>query len=154
MIPATDRTNYRGALLVNPGGPGHPGTSFVGRASLVPVVGPSFDVIGFDPRGTGWSTPRGECFDAPSQRAIWEVQEGHQLLNASDDEAVGLFRARAQAVADRCESKIGEEWGIGRHMDTASVARDMLEIVQKLGQEQLQYWGFVSFRYLPRSHGY
>jgi len=29
-----------------------------------------------------------------------------------------------------------EEWGIGRFMDTASVATDMLRIVEKLGQEK------------------
>lgn len=35
------------------------------------------------------------------------------------------------------------EWGPARFMGTASVAADMLRIVQKLGQDKLQYWGLV-----------
>ena len=147
MIPATDKANYRGPIFINPGGPGASGTEFTARAGshLFTVVGPSFDILGFDPRGTGWSTPLGVCFDTSSQRDIWESQEGDRLLNASDPTTVGLFRARASAVAERCQRELGGEWGIGRHMTTAYVVRDMVEIMHKLGQTQIQYWGFVSY---------
>lgn len=146
MLPATDKANYRGTILMNPGGPGASGTYFVGRVGpgISRIVGQSFDVLGFDPRGVGWSTPLGECFDTLSQRAIWMTQEGDRLLNASDPAAVGLFRARAKLIAERCEARIGGEWGIGHHMNTENVVHDMLKITQKLGQEKLQYWGFVS----------
>ncbi len=52
---------------------------------------------------------------------------------------MGLFHACAKALADRCEDKIGGEWGIGHFVSTAYVARDMLEISHKLGQDQLQF---------------
>src|SRR5690606_28890073 len=48
-----------GSLVVNPGGPGAPGTQDAAQASLVfraPLLDHS-DTIGFDPRGTGRSTP-------------------------------------------------------------------------------------------------
>ena len=47
---------------------------------------------------------------------------------------------------DNIDGTIGN-LGIGRFMGTASVATDMLRISEKLGQEKLQYWGFVSHQY-------
>ncbi|TBU61585.1 alpha/beta-hydrolase [Dichomitus squalens] len=134
MIPATDLENYRGTIFLNPGGPGGSGTDFVRRVgqNISRVVGPSFDILGFDPRGTGRSTP---------SRDIWDIQEGHQLLNASDS-SLGLFHSRAKLLAQRCEDRLGGEWGIGRFVTTANVVSDMLQINKQLGQDKLQYWGF------------
>ncbi|KIP03936.1 hypothetical protein PHLGIDRAFT_110275 [Phlebiopsis gigantea 11061_1 CR5-6] len=144
MIPAKDRQNYRGTILINPGGPGGSGTNLVERAgaNISRIVGDSFDVLGFDPRGIGASTPRADCFGSDADRQIWSMQDDHRLLNLSDPGTITLSRARQQLAADRCEQAIGGPEGIGRFMSTASVARDMLEITTKLGQEKLQYWGF------------
>ena len=146
MIPARDRTNYRGTVLINPGGPGGSGTDLLARAgrNISTVVGDSFDVLGFDPRGVGASTPTLNCFSSKGQRDVWLTQEGHQFLNASDEALLGLYRARQRVVGDRCAESDGGEEGIARFMSTASVATNMLKITQKLGQEKLHYWGFVS----------
>ncbi|EIW63602.1 alpha/beta-hydrolase [Trametes versicolor FP-101664 SS1] len=143
MIPATDKENYRGTLLVNPGGPGGSGTEFVGRSGqdLSRIVGPSFDVLGFDPRGVGASLPSARCFETTLQWRLWGLQEDNRVLNVTDG-SVDVYRARERLVAERCEQKIGGEGGIGRFAGAVSVARDMLEIVQQLGQEKLQFWGF------------
>ncbi|KAI0749442.1 alpha/beta-hydrolase [Daedaleopsis nitida] len=143
MIPANDTDNYRGTIFLNPGGPGGSGVDFVGRKgqSISQVVGPSFDVLSFDPRGIGRTTPAAVCFDSNSQSKIWETQAGHQFVNESA-EALGILRARAQLLAERCEDRLGGEWGIGRHASTPNVAQDMLEISRLLGQEEIQYWGF------------
>ncbi|KAI0630076.1 alpha/beta-hydrolase [Trametes polyzona] len=143
MIPAQDKDNYRGPILINPGGPGGSGTNLIARAgrNISRVVGDSFDILGFDPRGIGASTPSANCFDSDSQRKLWALQDEHRLLNASDD-TLPLVHARIKTVARRCEEKIGGEWGIGRFMSTAHVSRDMLEISKQLGHGKLQYWGF------------
>jgi len=56
---------YLGAVLVNPGGPGAPGKSFVASlANPLRQQFPGFDFIGFDPRGVGESAPLG-CSAGP-----------------------------------------------------------------------------------------
>ena len=146
MLPARNRTNYRGAVLFNPGGPGESGTQFVRLlgSSLAAIVGDSFDLLGFDPRGVGETTPRFDCFTSQSERDIWNTQDSHRLLNAADDDLLNWYVARAQVVSGRCAAASVLEGNIAQYMSTASVATDMVNIVEKLGQEKLQYWGFVS----------
>ena len=147
MIPARDRTNYKGTILVNPGGPGESATSdfmTLFGPNISTIVGDSFDVLAFDPRGVGASTPRLDCFASGAARDIWNLQEGHQLLNASDDGLLEFYAARAKVLGDRCAQRSAAEGDIARFMGTASVATDMVKIAEKLGQDKVQYWGFVS----------
>lgn len=46
--------------------------------------------------------------------------------------------ARQSADSKHCEATIGD---LSRFLGTVSVARDMLEILNKLGYEKLRYWG-------------
>lgn len=52
LLPADSPWN-RGPILVNPGGPGGSGVDMVASAGamLARIVGPQFDIVGFDPRG-------------------------------------------------------------------------------------------------------
>ena len=63
--PATFRTKRIGSLLVNPGGPGFGGTTIAknARGYLSSDLTDVFDVVGWDPRGTGDSTPAVDCVD-------------------------------------------------------------------------------------------
>lgn len=54
-----------GSLLLNPGGPGGTGMSLAATAAKTLAKSPiteRFDLIGFDPRGVGASTPAIKCF--------------------------------------------------------------------------------------------
>lgn len=147
MIPARDRANYKGSILINPGGPGDSGTEFLGLPaglSLPAIVGNSFDVLAFDPRGVGASTLRLDCFMSKAEQDIWNTQDGSQLLNTSDVGLLNFYVAGAQVAGGLCAAVSTEKGDIVQFMSTASVATDMLNIIEKLGQEKLQYWGFVS----------
>jgi pimeloyl-ACP methyl ester carboxylesterase len=164
MVPATDKDNYLGPILVNPGGPGGSGTQFVALygMALSAIVGPRFDIVGFDPRGTGVTTPSVQCFDTESQKAIWELQKGSLItgLNATDG-SIPYFKARENLLGQKCAEILGgnntegrsrneSEWAAGRFMSTASVATDMLRITEKMGFEKLQYIGYVSIPLVNR----
>lgn len=146
-----------GTILINPGGPGESGTTFMNEWGryLSKIVGPEFDILGFDPRGIGATTPRASCFESESQEKLWAIQDG-PLLNTSDT-SIPLARSRQRVLSDLCHRAMGTDvkdnmdgtignLRIGRFMGTASVATDMLHISEKLGQEKLQYWGFVSHK--------
>ena len=124
-------------LIINPGGPGASGVEFVQTMGerISSLVGPSFDILGFDPRGIGATTPLALCFDSDSELAIWNLQD-IRALNTSDS-SIPFARAHDRVVGERCLRALGgtgnenmngtaEEWGSGRFMDTASVATDML----------------------------
>lgn len=57
--PATAQEDYRGPVLFNPGGPGTSGVSTVlslGDA-FATFIGPQFDIVSFDPRGSALFSP-------------------------------------------------------------------------------------------------
>ncbi|GLB45935.1 hypothetical protein LshimejAT787_3900110 [Lyophyllum shimeji] len=48
------------------------------RPLISALVGPQFDVLGFDPRGVGRSTPRASFFETDLERVLWGGQNGIQ----------------------------------------------------------------------------
>ncbi|EJD50922.1 alpha/beta-hydrolase [Auricularia subglabra TFB-10046 SS5] len=153
MIAATDRENYQGTIIVNPGGPGGTGSEHMQAFGprLASLFGPTFDILSFDPRGTGATTPRADCF-APEHLSAWYASEVVALH--VNDTSIPHAMARDHLRGAACALAFGgkgsrdprgsvEDWGAGRFMDTASVATDMLRIVEKLGQDKLQYYGIT-----------
>ncbi|KPM37763.1 hypothetical protein AK830_g8793 [Neonectria ditissima] len=128
-------------VFVNPGGPGGSGVQFLKKAGhlLQTIVGDNHDIISFDPRGVGVSTPRVECWGSSQKRKLWSLQDTPVV-----DERPGLVYdayARASAYSGVCETAM-DHTGIMSHLSTASIARDMLEILDKTGHAKLRYWGF------------
>ncbi|HEV7948929.1 MAG TPA: alpha/beta hydrolase, partial [Glaciihabitans sp.] len=61
--------NAMGSLLVNPGGPGGSGVDLIKDSidyATSETLQQNFDIVGFDPRGVGESTPV-SCYDDPAQ---------------------------------------------------------------------------------------
>ena len=122
-------------LLLNPGGPGGSGVQLaLGMAGQVdPKVLEHFDLIGFDPRGVGLSSPITCVSDAEKDK-----------LNAASPDvltAAGFAEARqlAKQVADACETKYGPALA---QYNTVNTARDMDQIRQGLGAQRTDYLGF------------
>ncbi|KAK5201450.1 hypothetical protein LTR16_002625 [Cryomyces antarcticus] len=132
-VPVTDQ-RYAGALMINPGGPGGSGIDIVRRAGSVlqnildtfddPSDRPAndsnaryYDILSFDPRGAPWML-----------RVLAEGNIG------SSDAAQGRLWSMSHALGATCSAKPDAHDDIKRHVSTASVARDMLELMEKHGQ--------------------
>ncbi|KAM0144039.1 hypothetical protein ACHAO1_000318 [Botrytis cinerea] len=134
-------------LLLNPGGPGGSGTLFglVAGSLIQNIVGDDQDVIGFDPRGVGATTPPADCFSyGGTYDGVGDDQargDYHRLLFNVAGQAIGLANtsstalrhldARAKAMAKLCAEKdsLSGQSSIFRHAGTPSVARDMISII-------------------------
>ncbi|MGH3342902.1 MAG: alpha/beta hydrolase [Carbonactinosporaceae bacterium] len=133
--PADDPGRRVGPLVVNPGGPGASGVDHVTAAGVMFTkrVLDRFDVIGFDPRGVGSSSPI-ECLnDRETDRYL--------ASDASPDTPaeVSEYRDSVQTFAKRCEQRSGTR--LLAHVSTEDVARDMDVLRAALGQDELDYLG-------------
>jgi pimeloyl-ACP methyl ester carboxylesterase len=122
---------FRGYLLLNPGGPGLEGLDMPGTmAPTLPasVLG-QYDLIGFDPRGVGHSTPMSCGLSDAGLAAAFP----YPAANGSITQNV----TQARTVAADC-AKIGDEL---QYFTTANTARDMDRIRAALGAKKISYWG-------------
>ncbi|KXJ86105.1 TAP-like protein-domain-containing protein [Microdochium bolleyi] len=128
----------KGSVLVNFGGPGGEGqkTLLIYAAS---ATGGEFDLISFDPRGTGTTMPF-TCFDDPHQLQLMLARYQLDPPDASDI-SLGTTWAQAGAWANACADSPAAK-STAELVGTAFVARDMMQIVDALGGDRmLRYWG-------------
>ncbi|MFF1374932.1 alpha/beta hydrolase [Streptomyces sp. NPDC058308] len=127
-IKAGEGAKRRGVLLSNPGGPGGPGLDLpLALAKDMPkAVTDRYDLIGFDPRGIGRSTPV-HCGLAEAERQ-WPR---HYL-------PFGESVRTARSVADKCRAKAGSTLA---HITTRNTARDMDVLRAVLGERKISYFG-------------
>ncbi len=121
-----------GSLVFNPGGPGASGLDLLGSIplSMSDEIVSRFDLVSFDPRGVGASTP----LDCASD---WDDKVS--LLDEGDD-------AGWQQVIDDTEAELAtctaETEVFSGAVGTNNAARDLDAIREALGDEQLSYVGY------------
>ncbi len=132
--PADDPAARIGSLIVNPGGPGFGADILVVGAEeyFDPEILNSFDIVGFDPRGTGASRPAIDCIeDYDSVDAATDLTPIDAI--ARQEQAAAVI-----AVAQSCIEQTGE---VIVHMSTASTARDIDVLRRALGEEKISFFG-------------
>ena len=138
-VPAT-RQPSRGSVIINTGGPGlaqrNDITDDSGRAYQI-LTGDIYDLITFDPRGTGETLPF-TCYNTTAERNAALVSIPKSLK--SSDTALGEIWAQRQIFAERCKLQASD---YGDLIGTAFTARDIMQIVDALGEDgMLRYLGF------------
>jgi pimeloyl-ACP methyl ester carboxylesterase len=137
-LPAGDQARKIGSIFINPGGPGGSGVEFVtefGHEMFTDQVRARFDIIGFDPRGVGRSTPL-RCFHTFEVLLDAYHPETMQFPVTRADE--DLWIAADGRVAPACAAR---NPALLNHMSTANVARDLDLLRRAVGDRGLTYWG-------------
>lgn len=144
--PATGGPAQRiGSLLVNPGGPGASGVEFVrdGLSTFPAVLRQRFDIVGFDPRGTGASDPV-QCESGPQLDALYALPP----YPSTPAQVTTLDNAsRQEALA--CKAKVGP---LLSHLSTEDAARDLDAIRKALGEAKITYLGYSYGTYLGATY--
>lgn len=146
VIQTTD-PRYGGEIYLNPGGPGGSGVEYARAAagSLASLVSAGlddklYDIVGFDPRGVMHSTPRPDCFPDLTSRQLWyHMNDGYEAPSNSNRTLARLL-ARAQAYRALCDprGRASDKEFIKRHMSSSSVARDLLAIIDRSAESELE----------------
>jgi pimeloyl-ACP methyl ester carboxylesterase len=137
--PAAKADERIGSLVINPGGPGSPGTDFVQTvaAGLPESITDRFDIVGWDPRGSGHSSPV-DC--GTKLDYLFDVD------TAPDDDGERTALAETSArFARACEQRSGDLLG---HIASIETVHDMERIRAALGDEKLTYLGLSYGTYL------
>jgi pimeloyl-ACP methyl ester carboxylesterase len=137
-LPATDPGHRIGSLVVNYGGPGDPGTQTLRLAgkTIPAAVRARFDIVSFDPRGTGASKPI-DCIDDPTADRLYaedptpDTPADLTRFYAGTNTSVDLVKA--------CIDKFGT-WLA--EVGTRNVARDLERLRSALGDPKLTYLGY------------
>jgi pimeloyl-ACP methyl ester carboxylesterase len=139
-FPATSGQS-NGALLTNPGGPGGPGLSFARAISQIyagTALAEDYDIIGFDPRGIGESSPAPYC--------VPPADGSDSLGNVLDPDWSSYFAAVVPAIGtyhSMCSAATARYLGF---LGTRQVAADMdwirqAEDIGRGSEKKLAYFG-------------
>jgi pimeloyl-ACP methyl ester carboxylesterase len=133
-VPARDRSERLGSMVVNPGGPGISGVGYASSADSVygDALRRVYDTVGFDPRGVGASAPV-ECA-TDSELGTFVESDPDPDTAAERRYSDGLLRQLGRGCLDRSGD-------VTRHVSTVEVARDLDILRAALGDAKLTYFG-------------
>ncbi|KAJ0168241.1 Tripeptidyl aminopeptidase [Colletotrichum tanaceti] len=131
-LPAASESpdgQYRGMILINPGGPGASGVELaLYNGSVVQAVaGSNYDVVGFDPRGVGITEPRPNCSAGillPRDEAL-SRRDAPRFVDRYYQDFIDF----GKELGERCQAQAGANTEAGPHMTSAVTARDMVSVV-------------------------
>ena len=128
---AATRTPRLGTLFINPGGPGASGKGEV--ASFENKGLEQYDIVGWDPRGVGDSTPV-KCYGDAEADAFNNLD----ISPDTDAERSALIEG-AYDLATSCWENSGS---LLEHISTIETVRDLDLLRQLVGDKELHYFGY------------
>ncbi|MFI0977545.1 alpha/beta hydrolase [Streptomyces sp. NPDC021093] len=135
-LKATDTRHRIGSILLNNGGPGNTALQSPPEFhTWMKKTGPRYDIIGFDPRFIGRSTPL-DC-GLPVGTNLFSAGLGR----ASFERQVALQKG----LAAKCRATNA---AVLPHVSTRNTARDMDVVRGALGEKKISYFGYSYGTYL------
>ena len=136
-----------GTLFVNPGGPGASGVDYIAQSidyGVGATLQQSYDVIGWDPRGVGSSTPVVCLDDAEMDDYLFGLGATDGLEPGSGQWIDAAVRESAE-FGETCLERTGPLLG---HVDTASTVQDLDMLRTIAGDDKLNYLGYSYGTYI------
>jgi len=121
----------QGSLFVNPGGPGGSGWDMVDRYGQ--TFQGQFDVVGWDPRGVGRSTPV-QCQNGTALDAFYDLDS-----SPDDETEVRALVDGTRTFALSCLARSGR---LLQHVSTVETVKDLDLLRQLVGDAKLNFLGF------------
>jgi len=150
-LPASDGNAEHGSLFTNFGGPGVSGVEVVESAasSFAEELRGAYDIIGFDPRGLGQSTPITCWTDDEINQSLTDTKNGKSstlseimatdiLWSKNSSAQDKIDRGAANAARCAQHSEVPE---LLDHVGTRNVARDLDILRATNGNTKLNYLG-------------
>ena len=134
-VPAKTPSQRIGSLVVNPGGPGASAADGYAKFADFIVTKPvraAYDIVGFDPRGIGLSSPI-RCL---SDRELDSYLGSDPTPDDRTEEQ--QVADSAKTFADKCKANVGPLLG---HVSTIEAAKDMDVLRAALGETKLDFLG-------------
>ncbi|CAE6357579.1 unnamed protein product [Rhizoctonia solani] len=144
-----------GTLFVNPGGPGASGVEWVLSDDMLLILngtGGQYDIVSWDPRGVGSSTPKVQCFESGTEeRAFWNGSLRGTNPEVRNDFTDPTVRAEFYSHIGEVNSalvKLGKQCNTQskdmlKYVGTTATVRDMVALHDYLeGTKSINYWGF------------
>lgn len=131
--PALDQANKLGTLYFNPGGPGQSGIEVVQYLYIPEEIRQRYDIVGFDPRGVGKSSPI-RCADTDSIDYYFET------VSSPENEQEGIANDNWYQKSVAACAKLNPNWWVMTTLNTVQDMDIMREVVG--GDEKLNFVGF------------
>lgn len=133
-VPARDRDDRLGQLVVNPGGPGASGIQLAQAGALAfgADISRSYDIVGFDPRGVGETEPITCSTEVLDEFLAFDPSPD---TPAEVEEITGLI----DSLGADCVEESGE---ITEHATTVETVRDMDVLRNAFGEPELDFFGY------------
>lgn len=142
-LPAADPAHRIGSLFINFGGPGTAGVDALqSLGSTYPeLLRQRFDLVSFDPRGVGGSTP---------VRCTGTAADAEELVGSPvRPEQRAQFFANSAALGHSCAAASGE---LLAHTSSANTARDLELLRQAVDDQSLSFLGYSYGTYVGASY--
>lgn len=141
--PAGKPSKRIGSLFINPGGPGGSGIDYLDNVGFPPQITNVYDVVGFDPRGVGQSTP----IDCVSD----DFLDTYLASDPSPDNKAEINRMEQlwRHFTKGCVKRSGK---LLSHVSTVEAARDMDILRAVVGDKKFHYFGASYGTYLGATY--
>ncbi len=150
-LKATDQAHRLGSLAINPGGPGGSGylvpETLLLTGSTIASLNDRYDLIGFDPRGVGYSTkancqsqggPPPTPGDPPPSPSDPPPDQDGPPPGPLTEELARQFYADQVRISQAC---LRTDPDLLLQLTTANVARDLNQVRRALHEPTISYFG-------------